>query len=623
MLSSLKHKNDTAYNFEMSLLNNSFEKLHIDGKFYAETESDEKIDFNVKFDDFDLNIINSLNIKGISDVVGTGNGTVNISGSFKSPVLNGKLEIEDAGVTIDAIGSHITFSTEVDFKKDYIGLDPFIILDSKGNKGLAYGTILHDHFKDWNFNLDVEMENFESLNLVKNIDAIYYGKAFATGTFNISGYGDQLFITVDATTMPNTKIYIPLDGANTIEKQELVTFVYRDSSRIKISEELEKLKSVNGISLELNFTVTPDADVYLVFDEVTGDVLHVSADGLMTLGLNKEGDFKMKGTLEVKSGEYFFSMEGIINKQFDIQPGSRITWFGDPYDADIDISAVYYTRASLYPIMTIDQESYRNRVNVELVLILKGKLTNPVIQFDILLPDSKERERTSLKNATITPQDMNLQVVSLLLFGSFQPINGANQSENFAAVSTYEMLSNQVSNILSSVSDDFDINFSYRPETNTSGQEMSVGVSTQFLDNRLLVSTDFGVRDNSFYGTDENVNSIIGDFVAEYKLTKDGKIRLKAYNRSNDYQSTTVLKQAPYTQGIGLVYRKDFDRFLKGNTPDWDELQQKYDEKVAKENAKELERITKNSNKKNSAKKKGKQKESEDKKENKMEKIFQ
>jgi hypothetical protein len=252
--------------------------------------------------------------------------------------------------------------------------------------------------------------------------------------------------------------------------------------------------------------------------------------------------------------------------------------------------------------MTVDQESYRNRVNVELFLLLKGKLTNPDIEFDILLPDSEERERTSLKNATITTQDMNLQVVSLMLFGSFQPINGASQTENFAAVSSYEMLSNQVSNILSSVSDDFDINFSYRPETSTSGQEMSVGVSTQFLDNRLSIATDFGVRDNSIYGANDNVNSIIGDFVAEYKIKKDRRIWLKAYNKSNDYQSTAVFKKAPYTQGFGLVYKKDFDRNLKGKIADWDELQKKYDEKVAKDNAKELEYKMKQESKKNNQK---------------------
>jgi len=594
-LASSKHTSDSAYSFEMSLLNNSLENLNIEGEFYPDSKLGETIDFNVKFDDFDLNIVNSLHVPGISEVTGIGNGLVNISGSFKNPVLDGQLSINDGGVTIDIIGSHFSFDSKIDFKEDYIGLDPFTIVDSKGNKGIAYGTVLHNHLKDWNFNLDVEMENFESLNLVKNIDAIYYGKAYATGNFNIAGYNDLLFITVDAATMPNTEIYIPLDGANTIKKQELVTFITYDLEAEKLAEEMRKKVKISGVTMELNIMVTPEAKIYLVFDEVTGDILHVRADGLITLGLDKEGDFKMKGNLEVKSGEYFFSMEGIINKRFKIEPGSRITWFGDPYDANIDISAIYHTRAALYPIMTVNQDDYRNRVNVELYLLLKNKLLTPDIEFDIKLPDSEEKERTALKNATVTTQDMNLQVVSLLLFGSFQPISGANQSENFAAVTSYEMLSNQVSNILSSVSDDFDINFSYRPETSTSGQEIAVGVSTQFLDNRLLVSTDFGIRDNSIYGG-EDVNNIIGDFVAEYKLTKDGRIRLKVFNKSNDYQSTAVLKKAPYTQGFGLVFRKDFDRNLSGKTPDWDELQKKYDEKVAKEQRK-LEESEKRKNK--------------------------
>lgn len=587
-LISNKLKSDSAYNFEMSLLNNSFENLNIEGKFYPNSIAKEKMDINVKFDAFDLDVINSIKVPGISEVTGIANGLVNISGSFKNPVLNGLLGIKNAGVTVDIIGSHLSFDTEVDFEKDYIGLDPFTITDSKGNKGTAYGTVLHDHLKDWNFNLDVEMENFESLNLVKNIDAIYYGKAYATGNFNISGYKDQIFITVDAATSANTEIYIPIGGANTIKKQDFVTFITYDLEAEKLAAKFAEQRKIHGVTMKLNVTVTPDAKIFLVFDEITGDVLSVQANGLITLGLDKEGDFKMKGTLEASSGEYFFSMEGIVNKRFKIEPGSRITWFGDPYDANIDIKAIYKARAALYPIMTVDQDQYRNRVNVELELYLKNKLLNPNITFDIKLPDSRERERTSLKNATTTTQDMNLQVVSILLFGSFQPINGANQSENFAAVSSYEMLSNQVSNILSSVSEDFDINFNYRPETSTSGQEIAVGVSTQILNNRLIISTDFGVRDNSIYGGD-NVNNIIGDFSAEYKLTKDGRIRLKAFNKSNDYQSTAVLKKAPFTQGVGLVFRKEFERNLEGNTADWDALQKKYDERFAKEKMKSEE----------------------------------
>lgn len=583
-LESHKEKSDSAYNFEMSLLNNTFENLYIEGKFYPSSITEEKIDFNLKFDAFNLDFINSLNIPGISEASGLVGGLVNISGSFKQPILNGQLNVKDGGVTIEAIGSHITFDSKIDFQKDYIGLDPFYIYDSKGHKALAYGTILHDHLKDWNFNLDVEMENFEGLSLTKNPESIYYGNAYATGTFNISGYGSKLFITVDATTKPNTEIFIPLDGSSTVEKQDLVTFITYDLEAEKLAGLMEKAKSIKGIDMKLNITVTPDALITLVFDEITGDVLEVRANGLIHLGLDNEGDFTMKGTVEAESGQYLFSMEGIINKQFVIQPNSRISWFGDPYDAKIDIKAIYYTRAALYPIMTYNQEAYRNRVNVELELYLKEQLLTPLIEFGIKLPDSEQLERTALENATYTNQDMNMQVVSLLLLGSFQPVTGAAQSENFAAISSYEMLSNQVSNILSSFSENVDINVNYRPETSTSGQEFAVGFSTRFLDDRLSISTDLGVRDNSIYGASgDDVNNIVGDFVAEYKLTEDGRIRLKVFNKSNDYQSTAVLKQSPYTQGIGVVFRKEFDRSLKGKSTDSEKLQQKYDEKAKKD----------------------------------------
>ena len=583
-LKSHKEKTDSAYNFEMSLLNNKFENLYVEGKFYPSSIEKEKIDFNLKFDDFNLDFINSLKVPGISEVAGVVGGLVNISGSFKQPVLNGLLDVKRGGITIEAIGSHITFDTKIDFQKDFIGLDPFYIHDSKGHKAMAYGTVLHDHLKDWNFNLDVEMENFEGLNLVKDIDAIYYGNAYATGTFNISGYGSQLFISLDATTKPNTKIFIPLGGSSTVEKQDMVTFITYDQENEKLVDLIEKAKNIKGIDMQLNITVTPDAIISLVFDEITGDILEVRANGLINLGLNNEGDFTMKGSLEAESGKYLFTMESIINKQFIIQPDSRITWFGNPYDAKIDIKAIYYTRAALYPIMTIDQESYRNRVNVELELYLKEQLLTPLIEFGIKLPDSEEKERTALKNATYTAQDMNMQVVSLLLLGSFQPITGAAQSENFAAISSYEMLSNQVSNILSSFSEDVDINVNYRPETSTSGQEFAVGFSTRFLDDRLSISTDLGVRDNSIYGASgDDVNNIVGDFVAEYKLTEDGRIRLKVFNKSNDYQSTAVLKQSPYTQGFGVVFRKEFDRSLKGKSTDREKLQKKYDDKAKKD----------------------------------------
>ena len=54
-------------------------------------------------------------------------------------------------------------------------------------------------------------------------------------------------------------------------------------------------------------------------------------------------------------------------------------------------------------------------------------------------------------------------------------------------------------------------------------------------------------------------NDIIGDVNIDYKVTPDGKFKVRAFNRSNDY--STLVNTSQYIQGVGIVYREDFDSF--------------------------------------------------------------
>jgi hypothetical protein len=87
----------------------------------------------------------------------------------------------------------------------------------------------------------------------------------------------------------------------------------------------------------------------------------------------------------------------------------------------------------------------------------------------------------------------------------------------------------------------------------------------------------------------DNISNSIIDFDIEYKLNKSGKLRTKGLNRSNN----SYFKQAPNTQGIGLVYREDFDTFSGLLKSYWDSLkrtfQRKKGEAVEKKEEEELE----------------------------------
>ena len=153
---------------------------------------------------------------------------------------------------------------------------------------------------------------------------------------------------------------------------------------------------------------------------------------------------------------------------------------------------------------------------------------------------------------------MNRQFLYLLVMNSFYQPQGPGKPVQVWQLRQPKCLSNQLSNWLSQISQDFDIGFLYRPgsKENLNAQEVEVALSTQLLNNRVTINSNLGVRDQRVStGSTNKPEKITGDFDIEYKITE--KIRFKFFNRFND---PTSGKQ-DYTQGIGLFFREDFDEF--------------------------------------------------------------
>jgi hypothetical protein len=65
------------------------------------------------------------------------------------------------------------------------------------------------------------------------------------------------------------------------------------------------------------------------------------------------------------------------------------------------------------------------------------------------------------------------------------------------------------------------------------------------------VNGNFGYKDNAMMNS-----NFVGDFEAIWLLTRNGDIRLRAYNQTNDRY---LFKSTLTTQGVGVSYKKDFD----------------------------------------------------------------
>lgn len=247
-------------------------------------------------------------------------------------------------------------------------------------------------------------------------------------------------------------------------------------------------------------------------------------------------------------------------------------WTGDLNDADVDLRAAYRLRTSLYDLFVgqgVDDATadvYRRRIPVETILILEDKLFNPLISFDIQVPGGDENTRELIERVITTDQEMNRQVFSLLVLNRFMPTtpDQYNTALGYGVGSTSsELLSNQLSNWLSQISTDFDIGVNYRPGDELSSQELELALSTQLFDDRVLIDGNFGVAGNQTAAghTTQATSQIIGDVNVEVKITPDGKLRVKAFNRSNTFD--IINTNSPYTQGVGLFYRREFDNLTE------------------------------------------------------------
>jgi hypothetical protein len=265
------------------------------------------------------------------------------------------------------------------------------------------------------------------------------------------------------------------------------------------------------------------------------------------------GEFTMEGEFKIDKGSFFFTLQNIINRDFDIRRGSKVSWSGDPYNAQINMTAVYKVKTTLGDFGPPDDSAVR--VPVDCIISLKNSLLDPEIKFTVEFPDLNDAAKQHIYARLDTNDQamMSQQMMSLLILNSFSSSTGSTSGVGF---NTFSLLTNQLSNWLSNISNDFDIGVNYRPGDQVTAQEVEVALSTQLWDERVLIDGNVGVKGSE---TTQNNNSIVGEVTVEYKITPDGNVRIKAFNKSNNDDLSKTY--APYTQGIGIFYTKEFNKF--------------------------------------------------------------
>lgn len=538
------------------------EKLTIKG-IYSPKLSNDQLDMQLNFSDFPIAIVSPYLEDYLTDISGQIQGIIKVDGKLNHPLLNGDLMLEKAGMTVDYLKTHYTINDELLVRPDFIGFDLIEIVDPNGQKAIATGTIFHQNYSNFNLDIGLEYQNFTALSTKSKDNELFYGKAICSGTANISGYADQLIMNINATAKKGTDFNIPLTDQAEVSSSDFLVFTNSPK------EDREKIEAIDlsGIQMNFDLDIEDEAKLKIIFDEQIGDVLEAKGSGNLKLQINTLGNFNIYGQYIIDEGNYLFTLKNVISKRFQLANGSRIAWDGNPYRAKIDLRAIYNLRAPLADLMPEDSTSnLRRRSQVELELHMTSFLMSPEVAFDIRLPNATEEIKQRLRSIlyvnqnTVNEQEMNQQVFGLLFLNRFIPPQSgtavASGRGSPGINNGYEMLSNQMSNWLSKVSDQFDVGVNYRQGNQYTGDEFDLSLSTELFSDRLILDGNFGYAQNNVI-QDDNQSNFIGEFTVEYKLSRDGRLRVSGFNRSvNNNLLQTV---SPYTQGVGLFYREEFD----------------------------------------------------------------
>lgn len=515
--------------------------------------------------DINLGFLHPFVEKVAKNMKGRGFGNVHLHGPFKALTVEGDAYVLDGGLGIEYTNTYYTFSDSIYMDAGSINMRDLTVHDEFGNPGTVNMSVYHNHFKDVSFDVNVKTKNMLVFNATRKLNPLIYGTVFGSGSASIKGNDKLINFDINMRSDPKTSITLDFINNTTAADYDFITFVdkkqlkdlangtlSRDSLKIVNNEEEE------GAEMRMNFLldITPDAKIELIMDPIAGDKITGNCSGSMQIEYGTKTDLRMYGNMGIVSGNYNFSLQQIIHKDFKIREGSAIDFRGDPFDATMHINAIYNLTANLRDLDDgLARESPRTNVPVNCVLNLDGMLRSPAISFDLELPGTNEEIERQMKALVDTEDMMTRQIIYLLVLNKFYTPDysqNAYRSSEFSAVAS-SAISSQISSILNSLTDKVQIGTNIRTsEDGIQDTEVEMLLSSQLLDNRLLFNGSFGYRNNTY----QQKNDFVGEFDLEYKLTPSGEIRLKAYNHANDMYK--YLNGALTTQGVGVMFKKDF-----------------------------------------------------------------
>ncbi|HEY5500097.1 MAG TPA: translocation/assembly module TamB domain-containing protein, partial [Bacteroidales bacterium] len=530
---------------------------------------------SINADRLPVNFLEPYLGKILYNLQGVASGNAHLIGPMKQLGVYAQAYVENVSFGIQMLNTRYSFSDSVLVSPRIVVFRNVIVKDREGNVAKATGILRHQYFKNMQTSIDIQAKNLLAMDIPPSPDAFFYGTAYATGTVSINGPQDNITIDINARTEDKTKATISIKNKNQVTENSFIKFIQKKKVNEDYDLDLKKKPILpeafnipTNLTVDLKIEATPNAELTLIPDPNSSDEIKARGNGAIRAVFNNANDMQLFGRYTIENGSYKFIYENLLRRDFNIENGGSINFSGDPLAAELNIKANYTVNANLSDLLSTEALSSlnlnRSSIPVNCVLKLDGELQKPGIQLDLAFPSADDNLKKQIANVINTDEMVNQQIVFLMLFGRFSTpsyttsVQSSTSGMSTALNTTISTVSSQLNNMINDVfgKSKMSFDFDYRNaayELGTPG-EWKVGMSGQWLDNRLTFNGNLGTRENL---VQTNKSQFIGEFDFNLKLKNSEKWSARFFNKANDNR---YFKSALNTQGLGLVYKEDFNK---------------------------------------------------------------
>lgn len=544
------------------------------------------IDLDIDMEQWELRLLDQFLPQLMEDSEGAFSGQLALGGKIDAPLLTGRIKFKEASTVVTFSKTRYSLDNqELIFTNNAIQLNNLIIRDKKDQTAMVKGRIWHQSFQNIRLDLQLQTDNLHLLNTTIEDNDFYFGTIFMGANISVTGPVELIKIRGNAKTMSGSTLYIN-QASESIGggEEDFVIFVdfsemdsLKDTINIVEAVRPEIKSNLSGFDILVNLDAQKNAELQLIIDPLSDDRIICRGEGNLTVEMTPLGDFFLSGRYVIDQGSYTFTYEGVFQRDFKVRRGGYIDFVGDLYDARMNLSAIYSLKTATYDLIanevndlnSAEASAARRPTVVDVVMNLDGALLSPELTFDIELPQLQG----SVVNSTVLrkvqdiksePAELNKQVFGLLIFQNFilSETNAdlGTAGENIALSSVSSLITNQLNKLVGGLTKIVEIGISvdsyksgYGDGTSATATELQLELRKRLFNDRLTIE----VGSNVDLTGEQNVNpdggfAFIGGFVLTYKLTKDGRYLIRAFNK-NDFD---IFSNSNVTEnGVGVSFR--------------------------------------------------------------------